>query len=75
MPILLLQALGLPHQRGSLSCTGPTAVDRDKGNLSCGMDIYLSGPGYGPEDSQIQLEKRLYKNEHIMKQWQMTLEQ
>ena len=39
------------------------------------MDIYLSGLGYGPEDSQIQLKKRLYKNEHIMRQWQMTLEQ
>ena len=64
----MLQVLIYPHWRGSLSCTGPTAVDRDKSNLSCRMDIYLSGLGYGPEDSQIQLEKRLYKNEHIMKQ-------
>ena len=66
--LYMSQALGLSHWRGSLSCTGPMAVDRYKGNLSCRMDIYLSGPGYGPEDSQIQLEKRLYKNEHIMKQ-------
>ena len=65
----MLQALGHPHQRGSLSCTGPTVVDRDKGNLGCRNDIYLPGLGYGPEDSWLQLKKRLYKNEHIMKQW------
>ena len=64
--------MGLCHplQTGSgFSCTGPMAVDRDKGNLGCKMDVYLPGPGYGPEDSQLQLENRLYKNEHIMKQW------
>ena len=44
---------------GGFSCTGPTAVDRDKGNLGCKMDVYLPGPGYGPEDSQLQLENRL----------------
>ena len=40
-----------------------------KAILGCKMDVYLPGPGYGPEDSQLQLENRLYKNEHIMKQW------
>ena len=65
----LSQALSYPHWKGSLSCTGPMAVDRDKGNLCCRMNIYFSGLGYGPEDSQIQLKRRLYKNEHIMRQW------
>ena len=54
---------------GGFSYTRPKVVDRDKGNLGCRMDIYLPGLGYGPEDSQLQLENRLYKNEHIMKQW------
>ena len=53
---------------GGFSCTGPMAVDRDKSNLGCRMYIYLPGLGYGPEDSQLQLKNRLYKNEHIMKQ-------
>ena len=39
-----------------------------KAILGCKMDVYLPGPGYGPEDSQLQLENRLYKNEHVMKQ-------
>ena len=65
---MVLRALGHLHWRGSLLCTGPMAVDRDKGNLDCRNNIYLPGPGYGPEDSQLQLKKRLYKNEHIMKQ-------
>ena len=53
---------------GGFSCTGPMAVDRDKGNLGSKMDVYLPGLGYGPEDSQLQLKNRLYKNEHVMKQ-------
>ena len=33
-------------------------------------DVYCSGPGYGPEDSHIQLRRKeaLQKNEHIMMQ-------
>ena len=33
-------------------------------------DVYCSGPGYGPEDSHIQLRKEgsSTKNEHIMMQ-------
>ena len=67
--IYMSRAYATPCGWGGFSCTGPTAVDRDKGNLNCRMDIYLPGLGYGPEDSQLQLKNRLYKNEHVMKQW------
>ena len=57
---VVVQAICLPLQTGvaSRALGGLWLVDRDKGNLGCRMDIYLPGPGYGPEDSQLQLENR-----------------
>ena len=39
-----------PLQRGGFSCTGPTAVDRDKSTgLMLIMEYLFAGPGYGPQ--------------------------